>query len=155
MKMRILLLPVLPLVLAGIFAGPATAGEEAQAVPLYSDRQGDAGWIEVDRASGRMRATPYLRVSGESVHRAEETARRAGEAREAATADIRMSNETGKTDRKTKSREALSSLLAGPEGVSLGGVLDLARRASESVKGASRSQVRAGSAPLPRQTGER
>ena len=155
MKVRILPFLVFPLILTGMFAGPSPAGEAAQTVTLYSNGKGDAGWIEVDRASGRMRATPYLRVSGETALRAGETAGRAGKAGVSAAADIHKTNEAGPTERNANGREVLSSLLAGPEGVSFGRVLDLAREASDSAKGAFRPQGRDGNAPPQDQAGPR
>jgi len=153
MKIRTIPLLLLPLILSSAVVCPAPAGEEPQSVTLYSDRKGDAGWIEVDRADGRMRATPYLRVSGETFHQAVEAAARTGEARVSAGVNPRNPDPTVMTDRKTQRKEALSSLLAGPGGVSLGGVLDLARQASDSAKETFR-QVREESSP-PRQAGAR
>lgn len=150
MKMRVLPLLVLPLILSCAFACPAPAGEEEQSVTLFSDRKGDGGWIEMDRSAGRMRATPYLRVSGETVRRAVDTTGRAGEARGPAASDTRKPDQTVMTDRKTRRKEALASLLEGPGGVSLGRVLDIARQTSESAGNAVR-QAGAGMTNPPRQ----
>lgn len=132
--MRMLLLLVLPLILACAVVCPAPAGEDAQRVTFFSDSKGDAGWIEMDRSTGRMRATPYIQVSGETVRRAVDTTGRAGEARVSAAVDPRKPDPTDMTGRKTHGKEALASLLAGPDGISLGTVLDLAHEASESAR---------------------
>lgn len=155
MKTRTIPLLVLPLFLACILARPAPAGEEERTIPLFSDRKGDAGWIEMDRTEGRTRATPYLRVSGETVRRAAETSGRAREVPGTAAAEIRKPDPAATTDRKGQGLETLAPVRAGPEGgVSLEGVLDLAREVSESAKDAFR-KVRAGNTSPPRRAGTR
>ena len=149
MKMRRIPLPVLPLLCAFAISLPASAGEGEHKVTFFSDRRGDAGWVETEAVSGRMRATPYFRVTGETVRRAEDSACRAGEVRASVAEDIPETDGTEATDRKTTRKEVLSSLLTGPEGVSLGKVLDLARQASESARSAFR-QARDGRDPRPR-----
>lgn len=154
MKFRTLPLLVLPLILSCAFVCRAPAGETAQEIPLYSNGKGDSGWIELDRSAGRMRATPYLRLSGETVLGAVETAGRAGEDRVCDAAESPNPETTARSDRKTADTEGLASLLSGPGGVSLGAVLDLARQASDSARDAFR-EVRAGHGPPPRQADAR
>lgn len=152
MKMRWIPLPVFPLLCAFAFALPASAGDGDHKVTFFSDRRGDAGWVETEAVSGRMRATPYFRISGETVRRAEDTAGRAAEVRASVAEDLPETDGAEATDRKTRRKEVLSSLLTGPEGVSLGKVLDLARQASESARSAFR-QARDGRDPRPRPAG--
>lgn len=149
MKTRWLSLPVLPLILACTLVRPASAGEVERTVTLFSDGRGDSAWVEVDRTAGRTQATPYLRVSGETVQRAVETSERAGEVRVSVAPSPRAPERIATPDRKARRKEALASLLEGPDGISLGGLLDIARDASEAAGDAVR-QFKTGMTASPR-----
>ncbi len=47
-------------VLACLFACPTPAGDNVQAVPLFSDGRGNQAWVEIDSAGGRMTARPFV-----------------------------------------------------------------------------------------------
>lgn len=134
MKTRLLSLQILPLILACALAGPASAGEDVRTVTLFSDGKGNAAWVDLDRTDGRMEATPYLRVSEETVRRTVETADRAGEAQATVAPLPGKPDPAARTDRKAGRREAIASLLEGPDGISFGRLLDIAHDASESAE---------------------
>ena len=54
-------------VLACVFACPASAGDNVQVVPLYSDKGGNGAWVEIDSAGERMKATPFVSVGREEL----------------------------------------------------------------------------------------
>lgn len=134
MKMRILLPLVLLSAFACAVAPPLSAGEYPRAVTIYSDRRGDGGWIDMERSGDRTRATPYFHVSGETVRRAVGTEIPGPNPDGVATA-ILPAPPPEKPARSNRPRkEAIASLLSGPEGISLGGILDLAHQASDSAR---------------------
>ncbi len=49
-------------VLACLFACPASAGDNVQVVPLFSDSRGNQAWVEIDSAGERMTARPFVAV---------------------------------------------------------------------------------------------
>ena len=57
-------------VLACLFACPAPAGDNVQAVPLFSDSRGNQAWVEIDSAGDRMTARPFVEVGGEGLRKA-------------------------------------------------------------------------------------
>ena len=59
---RVLFAAIGSVVLAGVFACPAPAGDNVQVVPLYSDKGGNGAWVEIDSAGKRMKATPFVAV---------------------------------------------------------------------------------------------
>ncbi len=138
MKRRILRSLVLLPVLSGTVVCPLSAGEKARPGSVFTDRHGNAGWIETDRAGDRMRATPYLHVSGETVRKATDAAGDAAGPREAAAAmpPDRSGDRTAGTSGQRK--EAVAALLSGPDGISLGRVLDLAREAADTARSSLR-----------------
>ena len=138
MKIRTISFLLFSTALACAFACPAPAEEGGETIGIYSDGKGNSGWIEVDRGGGRMRATPFLRISGETAREVLQAAGRGGEAGQSVMRGMQAQGDpaaAGPTERK---REALSSLLEGPEGVSLAGPLDLVKKASDSLKRAAR-----------------
>ena len=137
---------VLGMMLPCAFVRPSSAGELGTTVTLCSDGTGNAGWIRMDRVDGRMRATPYLRISGETSHEVLNAARRTGMIRSASVETDREHDPRIREHRKEMNKKTLSSLLAGPNGVSLGAVLDLARQTSEAARSAFRKS-RSGDAP--------
>jgi len=134
MNIRILLSLVLLLAFSCAFVGPLPAGEETQAVMVYSDRHGDAGWIERTRSGDRMQATPYFHVSGEPVRRAVDSAGGSATLRGVEAPTIRNPSACPPTGSSRQRKEAIVPLLSGPNGMSLGGVLDLAHQASDSAR---------------------
>jgi len=149
MKMRILLSLVLLLAFSSAFVRPLPAGEETQAVIVYSDRHGDAGWIERDRSGDRMQATPYFHLSGEAVRRAVDAAGSSATLRGAEGSTTRTPPACPPTVSSRQRKEGIASLLSGPNGMSLGGVLDLAHQASESARESLR-HIRDGHRASPR-----
>ncbi|GAB4364942.1 MAG: hypothetical protein Kow00128_07060 [Deltaproteobacteria bacterium] len=134
MKMRILLPLVLLPVLACAFACPLRAGEERRATTVYSDRRGNEGWIVTERSGDRMRATPYFHVSGETARRAMGMELPGPDPDEVVAALPPTPPPETPALSSRQRREAIASLLSGPEGVSLGRILDLAHRASDSAR---------------------
>ena len=49
-------------VLACVLACPASAGDNVQIVPFYSDNGGNGAWVEIDSTGERMKATPFVAV---------------------------------------------------------------------------------------------
>jgi len=134
MKMRILLSLALLLAYSCAFVRPLPAGEETQAVIVYSDRHGDAGWIEKTRSGDRMQATPYFHVSGKTVRQATDAAGSSATLRGAEPPMTRNPSASSPTGTSRQHKEAIAALLSGPNGMSLGGVLDLAHQASDSAR---------------------
>lgn len=141
------LLSVVLLAVCG-FASFAPAGDDVDTIGYASDGKGNARWVEVVRDGGRMRATPYVTLSPETVGDAEAAVDRHGAAGlasgQAFDLAIRKEGET----RKERRRRALSALLEGPDGVSLAGALDLAREAHDGWKKGLRGAAREGT-PAP------
>lgn len=154
MKMRILLSLVLLLAFSCAFVRHLPAGEETQAVMVYSDRHGDAGWIERTRSGDRMQATPYFHVSGKTVRRGVDGAGSSATLRGAEPPTIRNPSACPPTGSSRQRKEAIASLLSGPNGISLGGVLDLAHQASESARESLR-HLRDGSRASPQSESSR
>lgn len=124
--------------LAIAFALPAPAGEGRETIAIYSDGKGNSGWVEMDRGGGRARATPFLRISGETSREALATAGRGEEAGRSVMQGLEAQGDPDTAGPAGRTREALSSLLEGPEGVSLAGPIDLAKKITDSLKQAAR-----------------
>lgn len=130
------------------FAPSAPAGDGVDTIGCASDGEGNARWVEVVRDGGRMRATPYVTLSPETLGGVAAAADRHGTAGLAATqAFDGAAREEGET-RKERRRRALSALLQGPDGISLAGAFDLAREAHDGWRKGLRGSAKE-NAPAP------
>ncbi len=55
--------------LACAIAVPASGGDNDRIVPLFSDQRGNKAWVQVERAAGRTKATPFVAVSGDDARK--------------------------------------------------------------------------------------
>jgi len=60
---------IAPIVVACLFSGLASAGDNVRVVPLCSDDRGDQAWVEIESAGDRTKATPYVAVGDERVRK--------------------------------------------------------------------------------------